>query len=92
VRVFDALRATPTPEGKLYVRDVNANGILSAARAATDVDVASQDGRPQIHFNGDFDSQGLSAAEYDARLAAADAEYARLVKILTAAVRARLAA
>ena len=92
VRVFDALRATPTPEGKLYVRDVNANGILSAAPAATDVDVASQDGRPQIHFNGDFESQGLSAAEYDARLAAADAEYARLVKILTAAVRARLAA
>jgi hypothetical protein len=81
--------ATPTPDGKFLVRDANADGILSAVPGAAQVDEIT-DERSRIRFDGDFTSQGVTAAQYDARRAAADIEYARLVNVLVAAARARL--
>ena len=48
------------------------------------VDVLYKDGGRQTLFNGDIKGQRLTIAEYDAKLAATDAEYARLLALLTA--------
>jgi len=85
--VYLNLLGTPTPQGKFYVRDANADGILSALPGSDDVDVLQENGVRQTAFNGDTKSQGLSSSDYDARLAAADARYARLLTVLASAVR-----
>lgn len=85
--VYLDLQGTPTPQGKFFVQDARADGILSALPGRGDVDVVYEDGARQTLFNGDFKAQRLTAAAYDAKLAAADAHYARLLKLLTSAVR-----
>jgi hypothetical protein len=85
--VYLDLQGTPTREGKFFVQDARADGILSALPGSGDVDVLYEEGRRQILFNGDINAQHLTSAEYDVKLAAADARYARLLTLLTAAVR-----
>jgi hypothetical protein len=82
--VYLDLQATPDPTGTFFVQDANANGILSAVQGSGDVDVLYEDGVRQTLFNGKARAQGLTAAEYDAKLAAADAKYAELLKLLAA--------
>ena len=84
--VYLDLQGTPTPQNKFFVQDARADGILSALPGSGDVDVLYEDGVRQTLFNGDVKAQRLTPAEYDAKLAAADARYARLLKLLTAAV------
>ena len=86
VDVYSRLRATPTPAGKLSVTDANANGLLSAIPGGANIDLVRIDGRRQIMFNGDLDGQNMTAAEYDAALAAADRRYALLLTVLLSAV------
>jgi hypothetical protein len=81
--VYLDLQASPAREGKFFVQDANADGILSAATGSGDVDVLYEDAVRQTLFNGDPRRQGMTPAEYDARLAAADATYARLLTLLT---------
>jgi hypothetical protein len=84
---FD-LQATPTPHGRFFVLDAGADGLLRAVpgRAPDLID----DGQgPVLLFNGDASGQRLSADDYDARIRAADASYARLLTILTRALENR---
>jgi hypothetical protein len=83
--VYLDLQGTPTPQNKFFVQDARADGILSAVPGSGDVDVLYEDGVRQTLFNGDIEAQHLSSAEYDAKLAAADARYARLLKLLISA-------
>lgn len=83
--VYLDLQGTPTPQNKFFVQDARADGILSAVPGSGDVDVLYEDGVRQTLFNGDIEAQHLTSAEYNAKLAAADARYARLLKLLTSA-------
>jgi uncharacterized protein YeaO (DUF488 family) len=85
--VYLDLQGTPTPRDKFFVQDSRADGILSAFPGSGDVDVLYEDGVRRTLFNGDIDAQHLTSAEYDARLAAADARYARLLILLASAAR-----
>jgi hypothetical protein len=84
--VYLDLQGTPTAQDKFFVQDAGADGILSALPGSGDVDVLYENGVRQTLFNGDVKAQRLTSAEYDAKLAAADARYARLLKLLTSAV------
>ena len=84
--VYLDLQGSPTPQDKFFVQDAGADGILSALPGSGDVDVLYEDGVRRTLFNGDVEAQHLTSAEYDARLAAADARYAHLLKLLTSAV------
>jgi hypothetical protein len=86
LEVYLDLQGTPTRDGKFFVQDAGADGILSALPGSGDVDVLYEDGGRQTLFNGDTNGQHLTPAEYDAKLAAADARYARLLALLTSAV------
>lgn len=83
--VYLDLQGTPTPDGKFFVQDAGANGIMDARRGSSEVDVLYEDGLEQTLFNGDAAAEDLSRAEYEAKLAAADARYARILTLLTAA-------
>jgi len=89
--VYLDLQGTPTPQGKFFVQDAGADG-LSDARRDSGVDVLYEDGVTQTLFNGEPKAQKLTAAQYGAKLTAADARYARLLKLLTEAVRRGAAA
>ena len=84
--VFVDLRGTPTPQGKFYVQDANADGILTALPDSGYVDMVREDGVGQTLFNGQTASQGLTSNQYDTRLASADARYAHLLTVLASAV------
>jgi hypothetical protein len=83
-----SLLGTPMPQGKFYVRDANADGILSALPDSGDVDLVREGGVRQTSFDGQTESQGLTSTQYDIRLAAADARYADLLTVLASAVHA----
>lgn len=83
--VYLDLQGTPTPEGTFFVQDAGGDG-LSDSSGSSGVDVLYEDGQRQTIFNGDKVTQHLTAAEYDAKLAAADVRYARLLTLLTSAV------
>ena len=85
--VYVDLLGTPNPQGKFYIQDANADGILSALPGSGDVDVVQEDNVRRTSFNGDIESQGLTPSEYDARLAAADTRYAHLLAVLARAVQ-----
>ena len=85
--VYLDLQGTPTPRDKFFVQDSRADGILSAFPGSGDVDVLYEDGVRRTLFNGDIQAQRLTSAEHDARLAAADARYARLLTLLASAAR-----
>jgi hypothetical protein len=85
--VYLDLQGTPTTQGKFFVQDSGADGISNARPQSGGVDVLYEDGVRQTLFNGEPKAQKLSPAEYSARLAAADARYAHLLTLLTAAAR-----
>jgi hypothetical protein len=85
-QTYLALIATPTPDGKLFVMDAGANGVLSGVPGADNIDLMREGASRRIVFDGDFTGQQLTAAEYDAQLAHTDAEYARLLKLLLSSV------
>jgi hypothetical protein len=85
-QVYVDLLGTPTPQGRFYLHDANADGILTVLPGSGDVDILREDNGRQTLFNGDNASQGLTPEEYDEQLAAADARYALLLTVLAGAV------
>jgi hypothetical protein len=83
--VYLHLQRSPSP-GKFFFHDVGADGLLTAFPGSAAVDVLIEGGVRQTRFNGDFESQRLTRQDYEARLAAADAAYARLLKVLAASI------
>lgn len=81
------LQGTPTPQARFFVLDANANGLLTARPGQGSVDVIDDGAGRALLLNGD--PQDVSAAEYEARLVAADTKYARLLQLLTAALESR---
>ena len=84
------LQGTPTPQGRFFVLDANANGLLTAVPGRQSVDMLDDGGQPSLLLNGDPEGQGITAAEYDARIRAADSKYSELLKLLTDALQSRL--
>jgi len=85
--VYLDLQGTPTPQHKFFVQDSGADGISNARPEGGGVDVLYEDGVTQTLFNGRPKAQKLTPEQYNARLAAADARYAHLLTLLTAAAR-----
>jgi hypothetical protein len=87
--VYHDLQGTPTPQGRFFVLDANANGLLTAVPGRQSVDMLDDGGQPSLMLNADLQGQGVSAAEYEARVTAADAKYAELLKVLRDALKIR---
>jgi len=84
--VYLDLQATPTPDGKLFVQDSNADGLSSVPQNDA-IDIVYEDGTKTMVFNGDSKAQRLSRDEYDARFDEADRRYAQVLTVLTNALQ-----
>ena len=76
------LQGTPDRDGKFFVHDGGADGILAALPANPAVDIVYEDGVRETRFNGDWEAQRLSEKEYQEKLESADARYGRMLKLL----------
>lgn len=83
------LQGTPTPQGRFFVLDASADGLLTAVPGQGSVDMIDDGGRPSLLLNGDPRGQEVSNAEYNARITDADTKYTRLLKVLIAALESR---
>jgi hypothetical protein len=87
--VYIDLQGVADPEGRLFVEDLQANGLHPAADPGEPFDVVFEHGRIQTTLNGDWSGQGLTASEYRSRFASADARYARILTALVSALRSK---
>jgi hypothetical protein len=78
------LQGTPTPKGKLFVMDWGADGLQPSRRRDQSFDIAYENGTRQTSFNGDWEGQKLTEAEYRERFASIEREYAHMLSVLTA--------
>jgi hypothetical protein len=87
--VYLDLQGTPTAEGKFFVQDSAADGLLNVAPGTSSVDVVYLDGTRTLIFNGDLKAQHLTEEQYDASFTTADSRYAHMLEVLETAFKAR---
>ena len=85
---YTTLSSAGERAGKLFVQDLDADGLPPAGKKEQQVDVIYEDVTRQTIFNGNWRGQKLSEAEYNARREAADQRYAGMLKALVAGLKA----
>lgn len=82
--VYVDLQATRDRTGHFFVEDFEADGLRSASDAACDT--TTSNGTTPVVFNGKWEAQQLTQENYEARLKRDDERYARMLKVLNAAL------
>ncbi|MGE0812536.1 MAG: hypothetical protein AB7O93_04290 [Vicinamibacterales bacterium] len=75
-------------EGKLFVMDMQADGLAARPSSGAAFDIAYEDGERETRFDGDWKKQKLSQADYKTRIASIDDRYTKAVEQLIAALSA----
>ena len=86
--IYIDLQATPSSDGKLFVMDANADGIVDDSDDGGNVDVVYVNGALAVMSNG-AKAQKLSRQAYDDKLRDADAKYTRVLQLLSTAAEQR---
>jgi hypothetical protein len=84
--VYAGLFSGAVPESRLFFQDMGCDGLSLAGSGNTDI--MYERGTVQTVFDGDWKRQKLSKEQYDEKLRKADAEYGRLLQLLTDGVKA----
>jgi hypothetical protein len=84
--VYAALHASAVPESKVFFQDMGCDGLSLDGSSSTDI--MYERNTAQTIFDGDWKRQKISKPEYDEKLRKADAEYSRLLGVLTETLRA----
>ena len=82
--VYLDLQAVSDRSGHFFVEDLQADGMRGSEAAACDT-VTLNGGTPVV-FNGKWEAQRLTQDEYQARFKRDDERYARMLKVLNAAL------
>jgi hypothetical protein len=83
--IYTELSGTVSKESKIFVLDMGAPG-LSPKKTDGYFDTWTQ-GDTQVVFDGNWDAQKISEADYNKRFADADAEYTKILGALLAEAR-----
>ncbi len=86
--IYMELHGSAPVASRFFVQDMEANGLKPTCGTGQPFDSVTEQAAVQTTFDGDWQAQGLSEADYRARFAAADARYARMVGALVAALKA----
>ncbi len=86
--VYMDLQGASAVDSRFFVQDMEANGLRPTCGDDKPFDIVAEGGSAQITFDGDWKRQGLTEADYQARFAAADARYKRMVDALVSVLRA----
>jgi hypothetical protein len=76
--------ASTLREGKLFVMDMEANGLADRSREGQPFDIAYENGVTTTMFNGDWRNQNLSEREYRDRFTTIDKRYVEMLARLIA--------
>jgi len=78
--VYATLNSTAVADTKVFFQDMGCDGLTNANDG---VDVMYERGTAQTIFDGDWKRQKMSRQDYEEKLQKADAEYTRLLTLLT---------
>lgn len=85
--VYGDLHASGLAEGRMFIEDLEANGLLATCGKDQPFDIVFEPGGKQTVFDGNFAKQNLSSADYQARFASADEQYAKLLTLLAGVIK-----
>ena len=84
---YQDLQAASSPEGKVVIEDLLANGLASKPAKGQAPDAATIDGKT-VSFDGQWRKAKLKEEEYGAVFSAAEQQYVRLLGLLIAQAKA----
>jgi hypothetical protein len=87
--VYLDLQTEVAREGRFFVQDMQANGLIPRPEKDGAFDIVYENGVKALSLSGDWKEQGLSEAEYASRFESADRRYAALLTALSASLRDR---
>lgn len=79
--VYATLHSAAIPDTKLFIQDMGSDGLPQSADGP--VDIMYERGTKQTLFDGDWKGQKMSRSAYEEKLRKADAEYSRMLTVLT---------
>jgi hypothetical protein len=85
-QVYMDLSTSNDRDGRLFVQDLEADGLHRTREGDNPFDITWENGVIQTIFNGDWFSRGISKAEYDRRFEDHDRRYAELLRVLTSSL------
>jgi hypothetical protein len=85
--VYVDIHSAKTHEGQFFVVDPQADGIRRVCEQDQQFDSTSRNGGAHVSFDGKWQAQGLSDADYNARFTEDDARYAGMLAVLANALR-----
>jgi hypothetical protein len=83
-KAYADLNTTSIADGKLFIQDLGADGLLPQPRESGTFDIVYERVVKQTMFNGDWATQGLRKDDYDKYYRSTDARYARMLSLLLA--------
>lgn len=80
--VYLDLQGTPSPQGRLFVVDAHADGLLASPPDDAGVDIVYNGTDSPLLLNGDLGERQRTSEAYEQAVAAADARYTRALRVL----------
>jgi hypothetical protein len=87
--VYLDLQGSPTPQGRFFIIDADADGLLASPDTDGRVDVVYDGDAPPLLLNGDLGDHGRDPAAYASAVAGADAKYSHALRVLEAGLNRR---
>ena len=86
--VYTDLHGSGVHEGRVFVTDLQANGLRRMREPNEPFDIVYRNGVDQASYDADWRAQKLTESQYNERFRKDDAEYARMLNVLADALRA----
>ena len=87
MEAYQSLQSVVSHKGHFFVVDMLTDGLKPVNEPDQAFDSTTTDGGAAIQFDGKWDAQKLSEANYNAKFAKDDARYAKLLKVLATELR-----
>ena len=87
MEAYQSLQSVVNHKGHFFVVDMQNDGLERVNEPDQGFDSTTTDGGTTIQFDGKWDAQKLSEADYNAKFAKDDARYAKLLKVLATELR-----
>jgi len=88
-QIYIDLHAAGERDGRLFIMDFGADGLAADGTGGGRFDLSWRDARDQTMYNGKWQDQQLTEADYQTRLANQEHSYAEALGVLVAAIGAR---
>jgi hypothetical protein len=85
--VYTDLHGAGLRDGRVFVTDLQANGLRRTREPDEPFDIVYRNGGDQCSYDGDWKEQQLTESQYNERFREDDAQYAHMLNVLVNALR-----